>query len=408
MARALGLICLFILVLSVSSFARTWNISANGSGDAPTIQAGIDSAAAGDTVFLADGTYSGDGNRDISFRGKAVTVSGNENQDCIIDCEGSAAHPHTGFIADLGESVTTVLSQVTIRNGYYDAGGGLVCAQSGGRGGCPVITNCAFENNTAENDGGAIMAFDYASPLIGYCRFSGNTAGTYGGAMAIVSGGPAIVGCEFQGNSAYMGGALRASAATLSISYCNFYGNWSSGSDGGAMDFQWCSVMMLQCTSSGNRSPFTGGSIHANNTSLYITGSTFAADSSGEGAIIAFRGDAGSFTALKTVMAYGRNSSAVHCFPSAPTPAFSCCDVFGNSLGDWVDCLAGQNGTNSNFSQDPLICDIKTKVFGVETCSPCLPANNSCGHQVGAWGEWCACGQATVPTTWGAIKAKYK
>ncbi len=407
MARALLLICLFSLVLPVSGFARTWNISPNGSGDAPTIQAGIDSAAVGDTVFLADGTYSGDGNRDISFRGKAITVCGNENQDCIIDCGGSASHEHTGFIADQGESLTTMLSQVTIRNGYSEDGGGLVCSLSSGRGGCPMIMSCMFENNTAVYDGGAVMAFDYASPVLASCWFNGNTAGTFGGAIAVVSGTPTIIGCEFQGNSAYMGGALRATAATLAVSYCNFYGNWSTGADGGAMDFQSCSVMLMQCTSSGNRSPYNGGSIHAGGTGLYIVSSTFAADSSGGGGMIACR-DGGSLTVQKTVMAFGRNSSAVYCFPTAATPAFSCCDVFGNSPGDWVGCLAGQNGTNNNSSQDPLICDIKTKVFSVEDCSPCLPAHNSCGQQIGAWGESCTCGHATVPSTWGAIKAMYK
>jgi hypothetical protein len=37
--------------------ARTWHIRPDGTGDAPTIRAGIDSAAAGDTVLLGNGVF---------------------------------------------------------------------------------------------------------------------------------------------------------------------------------------------------------------------------------------------------------------------------------------------------------------------------------------------------------------
>ena len=53
---------LLAVVISISSTvsAGTWRITSDGTGDAPTIQAGIDSAAAGDTIALANGTFTGD------------------------------------------------------------------------------------------------------------------------------------------------------------------------------------------------------------------------------------------------------------------------------------------------------------------------------------------------------------
>ena len=66
------LTAVLILLIPGKTPARTWNINPGGTGDAPTIQAGIDSASAGDVVSLADGTYTGTDNRNIDFSGKEI------------------------------------------------------------------------------------------------------------------------------------------------------------------------------------------------------------------------------------------------------------------------------------------------------------------------------------------------
>jgi hypothetical protein len=52
-----GVIC----ALASSAFARTWYVRVDGTGDAPSIAAAMDSSVSGDTVLVAAGTYEIDG-----------------------------------------------------------------------------------------------------------------------------------------------------------------------------------------------------------------------------------------------------------------------------------------------------------------------------------------------------------
>ncbi|UCC22719.1 MAG: hypothetical protein JSW23_01220 [Planctomycetota bacterium] len=88
-------------------------------GQYATIQAAIDAAENHDIVLVADGTYTGDGNRDIDLKGKVITVrSENGPENCVIDCSGTEAERHRGFRFGNNEDVNSVVDGFTIINGY--------------------------------------------------------------------------------------------------------------------------------------------------------------------------------------------------------------------------------------------------------------------------------------------------
>jgi len=155
----------------------------DGSVDHPfdAIQEGIDAAVGGDTVMVAIGIYTGEGNRDIDFEGKAITViSENGAASCIIDCQGMGSDPHRGFYFHTGENADSVLDGFTITNGYENNGGGIYCRDSSS----PTIQNCVIENNTATSHGGGIYVWD-SNLTVKNCLIYNNSARVGGGGISL-------------------------------------------------------------------------------------------------------------------------------------------------------------------------------------------------------------------------------
>ncbi|MCH7527484.1 MAG: right-handed parallel beta-helix repeat-containing protein, partial [Planctomycetes bacterium] len=151
----------------------------------PTIQAGIDAAQDGDEVLVADGVYTGEGNRDLDFGGKLITVhSENGPDNCIIDCEGTEEDPHRGFYFHNDETAAAVVEGFTIRNGFALQGGGIYCRPAS-----PTISMCTLEDNRSESSGGGFYSQN-GSPTIRSCTFIHNKSegGPGGGAISCWDG----------------------------------------------------------------------------------------------------------------------------------------------------------------------------------------------------------------------------
>jgi predicted outer membrane repeat protein len=187
--------------------------------DQPNIQTGIVMASASDTVLVSDGTYTGDGNRNIDFLNKAITVmSENGPSMCIINCYNSAR----GFIFQYFEGPESVIDGFTIINadasGYSETGAGVY----GTNGVSPTITHCIFRNGNAYWRGVAMYFENGGSPFVSNCSFIDNYAGSGGAVIAAFNSQIKISGCNFNENGISSVYVYQAQAV---IEDCTFNGN---------------------------------------------------------------------------------------------------------------------------------------------------------------------------------------
>ena len=225
---------MFVLTLTAQAQAATHNVST-----VSDLESTINSANSGDTIIVASGDYKLTQtltiSKSITLKSSgAVTLDGNNT--CRVIKIGD----------DTGSSPTVTIEGFTIKNGKTeDVSNGTSSSTTGGgidAYTCKLtVTNCRFENNYAENNGGGISIFSSGSFDITNCTFINNQANTNNGNNSNEGGGGIFVNdnnypldvkitnCTFTGNTskssnsgALCVGATDASKTTVSVNYCTF------------------------------------------------------------------------------------------------------------------------------------------------------------------------------------------
>jgi hypothetical protein len=328
--------------------------------DQLTIQAGIDAAVNGDTVLVKSGTYAGDGNRDIDFGGKTITLKSESGAAVtVIDCDGTVDEPHRAIYLHSGEDSLAVIEGFTITDAR-DTAGAVYCSGTGVK-----ILNCRIANN------------------------AGNGVRKVGGAS--LTTWLIIDGCEISDNS---GDGIYATGNFV-IRYSDVSRNSGRG---------------LWAQGPGNNAE-VGFSIFADNGSAGIGGTSFAGrmpnvrnctlvrNSDGLACTLDMpvsSSEAGSPRVENCIMAFNRNYG--YGCNGYVQPTVVCCDAYGNGGRNWISInhppQAGD--TSGNISLNPLFCDTAGANFHLMDASFCAPARSSCGLLIGALDVACVCCAGTT------------
>lgn len=357
----------------------------------PDIQSGIDAAQTGDTVLVADGTYTGTGNKNLDFLGKAITVtSENGPESTVIDCEYSGR----GFYFHSGETTSSQVSGFHILNGrteFYwqvSGGAGIHCTLNSS----PSIENCIFESCSGDENGGGIYCVDESHPAIDNCIFIDNHA-YYGGGIYACGTSPNITNCTFTGNSAgENGGGVCCYYSSISlVENCIFKDN-SAILGGGLKCWNNSSPMVINCTFTGNSSTIDGGGIGcAFECAPVIERCLFYGNSSPSGGGISCTHETTAMIVNCTI--YGNTADDLgggigcsdHSAPdgvnnilwenTAPSGAQIGLETGNDFTCTFSDIQGGWEG-EGNIDADPLFANPLLNDFHLTEYSPCIDAGN--------------------------------
>lgn len=380
MVRAL-LTTLSILVAS-PVLAETVLVTPDGDGDYPTIQDALASVTDGDVIELSDGVFTGPGNRDLEFFGRAITLRSRSGdpRSCVVSAEqmGRVFHLHDG------EMSATVIEDIAIQMGV---GGGLVLEN----GASPVIRGCLIRVNDGEAE---------------WCE--------YGGGVRCNGASPTFEDCAITGNTAIVGaGVSIQGGSSVSFVRCTISDNLalcvdSIGITGGAggLYIRGSVVTLVDCLVANNRGHDGIGGIDAAGAELRFEGCTISGNTAGFGPAGIDLGTGTTVTMERTIL-WGNRSDELGTYDRhdlkvghGATVSFRACafDVEHFTVYGTVTQIA------DNVGQDPQFC---APEYTLASTSPCLAEHSPSGELIGALGVGCVV-TPTRAVSWSRVKSRFR
>lgn len=405
----------------------------------PTIQAGIDGSAVGDTVLVGPGVYTHYETRDLGtafpwtacvfMKDGVIVKSESGSAATLIDMQNaSGPQPQVVLGRDLS-SAQTSLEGFTITGSPVGGGGAYLV-------GTLSFKDCLFRDLDAGESDGAGLAVN-GNPTLISCEFV-NCVANGGGAISHANGRIEMHDCyvhECRSIAVLCSGNDVPPEESALIEGCTFTHNWNAHGGGGALQVaDYLGRMIVRdCRFEDNEDRGTGGGgiafgivgpgsviedcLFLNNRTIGGNGVGGAVSTGGACSVqrctfwgnhapTAAGGDAVGFFSTGSTLA---NNVIAGCTGRGAVMAYqanlqSSCNVFWQNAGG-----LGRYYTPGPTDRvvDPLFCDVVGEDFHVMMGSPCVPPGSlDCG-QIGAFGQ--GCGAVSIePHSWGEVKAAYR
>ncbi len=375
------------IVTSTPPGGQTWRVTADGSGDTPTIAAALTLAADGDLILVGPGRYTwtnqGGPMHDLGMifiarNRTGITLASDAGPGAtILDAEGRG---RVLFIQGYNDGV--IIDGFTITNGTSTPADGD-SPKAGGLtyhlNNC-IVRNCVFTTNSGGH-GGAIYYGGRGHTIIEDCVITGNSATDFGGGVFLVNspgdGGsaadaPVVRRCVITDNtSGGGGGGVAGLNLILHLEDCVVAGNEASERGGGVAVYGYgitgdptAPTRIDRCSLVANSAPL-GAALRVG----------YATDQYGTQR-------EGQVEMSACLVAWNTGGGVCDLFAGAHL-GVTCGDVFGNTADAWPPEVAIGEG---NLADDPLVCDVAGGDYHLRADSPCAEGNHPGGSGCGRIG----------------------